>query len=29
MEKDFHYNLVYSMAKMTGYEKADIIAYAS
>lgn len=29
MEKDFHYYLVYSMAKMTGYEKADIIAYAS
>lgn len=29
MEKDFHYSLVYSIAKMTGYKKADIIAYAS
>ncbi len=29
MEKDFHYNLVYSLVKMTGYNKADIIAYAS
>jgi len=29
MEKDFHYYLVYSMVKMTGYNDADIIAYAS
>ena len=29
MEKDFHYDLVYSITKMTGYDKADIIAYAS
>jgi hypothetical protein len=29
MEKDFHYYLVYSMAKVTGCDDADIIAYAS
>ncbi len=29
MEKDFHYHLIYSIAKMTRYAKADIIAYAS
>lgn len=29
MEKDFHYYLTYSLVKTTGYENADIIAYAS
>ncbi len=29
MEKDFHYYLIYSIAKITGYDDADIIAYAS
>jgi hypothetical protein len=29
MEKDFHYYLVYSQAKITEQEKADVIAYAS
>jgi len=29
MEKDFHYFLIYSLARMTAYDKADIIAYAS
>jgi hypothetical protein len=29
MEKDFHYYITYSIAKLTGYDKADIIAYSS
>jgi len=29
MEKDFHYYITYSIAKLTGYDKPDIIAYAS
>lgn len=29
MEKDFHYNLIYAIAKITGFEKADIIATSS
>lgn len=29
MEKDFHYYLVYALAKTTGYQSPDIIAYAS
>jgi hypothetical protein len=29
MEKDFHYFLVYSIAKVTGFANADIIAHAS
>lgn len=29
MEKDFHYFLIYSLAKVTGSEDAEIIAYAS
>lgn len=29
MEKDFHYYITYSIAKLTGFEKADIIAYSS
>ncbi len=29
MEKDFHYFLIYAMAKVTGFEDADIIAFAS
>ena len=29
MEKDFHYYLTYSAAKITGYDQADIIAYSS
>lgn len=29
MEKDFHYYITYSIAKLTGFDKADIIAYSS
>jgi hypothetical protein len=29
MEKDFHYYLIYAIAKITGFEKADIIATSS
>jgi len=29
MEKDFHYFITYSIAKLTGYDAADIIAYSS
>jgi len=29
MEKDFHYYLIYGISKMTGFEKADIIAASS
>ena len=29
MEKDFHYHLIYSIAKMTEFKNADIIGYAS
>jgi hypothetical protein len=29
MEKDFHYFLIYSLAKITGYKDADVLAYAS
>jgi hypothetical protein len=29
MEKDFHYYLTYAMTRITGFEKADIIAFAS
>lgn len=29
MEKDFHYYITYSIAKLTGYNDADIIAYSS
>jgi len=26
MEKDFHYHLIYAVSKITGFEKAEIIA---
>lgn len=29
MEKDFHYYMLYSIARLTGFEEADIIAYSS
>lgn len=29
MEKDFHYYIIYSIAKLVDFEKADIIAYSS
>ncbi len=29
MEKDFHYYLTYALVSLTGFEKADIIAFAS
>ena len=29
MEKDFHYYLIYAIAKTTGFEKAEVIATAS
>lgn len=29
MEKDFHYYLTYALTRITGFEKADIIAFAS
>ncbi len=29
MEKDFHYNLIYCISKITGFEKPDIIAFSS
>jgi hypothetical protein len=29
MEKDFHYNLVYAIAKFTGFSNADVIAVSS
>jgi hypothetical protein len=29
MEKDFHYYLIYSIARITGFQDADIIAYSS
>lgn len=29
MEKDFHYHMVYGISKITGFEKADVIAYSS
>ncbi len=29
MEKDFHYYLIYAVSKITGFEKADIIAASS
>lgn len=29
MDKDFHYYLTYALAKITGFEKADIIAFAA
>ena len=29
MEKDFHYYLIYAISKITGFEKADIIATSS
>lgn len=29
MEKDFHYYLVYALARTTGYQSPDIIAYSS
>jgi hypothetical protein len=28
MEKDFHYHLTYSAVKLTGFERADVIAYS-
>lgn len=29
MEKDFHYYLTYALAKITGFDQADVIAFAS
>ena len=29
MQKDFHYNIIYSIAKMTGFQDANTIAYSS
>ena len=29
MEKDFHYYLIYAVSKITGFDKADIIASSS
>ena len=29
MEKDFHYFFIYAVAKLTGYDNAEIIAYSS
>jgi len=29
MEKGFHYYLIYAVSKITGFEKADIIAPSS
>lgn len=29
MEKDFHYYITYSIAKLTGFDHADLIAYSS
>jgi hypothetical protein len=29
MEKDFHYYLIYSIAKLTGFKDANIISYSS
>ena len=29
MEKDFHYHLIYAITRITGFEKADIIAASS
>jgi len=29
MEKDFHYHLIFAIARITGFEKAEIIAVSS
>ncbi len=29
IEKDFHYYMIYTIAKLTNFEKADIIAHSS